>query len=138
MPPRVMGQMIGCSTPIKPHVPSMFVGQRHVERFGFGQVPMHFFLDETAFVRVFVGRPLMEPVNKGDVHDPRFFPEFAAHGRFVSRIAGLNVAFRKIPVALRVLEQKHGAEVDQHHAARGLHGASTRQVLMAFAPPTAR
>ena len=99
---------------------------------------MHFFLNTTALVGVGVSGPLVESADKGDVDDSRFFAKFAAHGRFVPRIAGFDMALWKVPVALRVLEQKHGAEVDQHHAAGGFHGGSTREVLMAFPAATAR
>ena len=138
MSSRIVGQLSGCSVPVQPKMATVLVGQHHVQNICFSHVPMHFFLDMTAFVGVGVGGPLVKSTDKGDVDDSRFFTKFAAHGRFVPRIAGFDMALWKVPVALRVLEQKHGAEVDQDHAAGGLHGGSIREVLMAFPAATAR
>ena len=102
----------------------MFVGKRHIHGLGFGDVPEDLLFPALSLVTIGVFRSLLKPFKDVDVADAGFFREFSQHGALPVLIVVFDVTLGEVPMALRVLKQQHGAKVDQHHAARGLHDAS--------------
>ena len=111
----------------------MFVGQAHLERFGFSEKPMHLFVNQPSFVSKGVGAPVLEGVHEIKVNDAcLFFHLSPDRSTMVTSVPVFDVSLWKVPVPLRVLQQQHRPEVDQHHSAGGLHAVGFEAPLMAF------
>ena len=120
--------------PIQPEVASMFMGQPNDKRLGLSKQPMNLFVHHFPLVPEGVRASFTEGFDELKVNDAGLFLNLAPdRSLVVASITFFHVAFRKIPVALRILEEEDGAEVDQHHTAGGLHVRASEAPLMAFA-----